>query len=63
MKKSLIKALTKRVYGIFTSLGNEPFGEKYRFRVTKKMRVHYRVEEDGKLVFEEFGPHSLGGID
>jgi len=62
-RRSLIEALTKRVYGILdASLGDEPFGEVRRFRVTDFWRVHYREEHD-RLVLEEFGPHSMGGVD
>lgn len=63
LRHRFIKALTKRVYGILDySLRDEPFKEIRRFRVTDFWRVHYR-EEDGRLVLEEFGPHSIGGVD
>lgn len=63
LRRSFIKALTKRVCGILdASLGDEPFGEVRRFRVTDFWRVHYREEHD-RLVLEEFGPHSIGGVD
>ncbi len=63
LRRSLIEALTKRVYGIFdASLGDEPLGEIRRFRVTDYWRVHYHQEDD-QLVLLEFGPHSIGGVD
>jgi len=59
----LIKALTKRVHGILDAgLGDERIGQTGRFRVTLSSRVHYR-EEDGELVFEEFGSHGIGRLD
>lgn len=62
LRRSLIKALTKRVYGILdAALGDEPLGSIRRFRVTDFWRVHYR-EESGQLVLEEFGPHDIGGV-
>lgn len=62
-RRSLIEALTKRMYGILdASLGDEPFGEVRRLRVTDFWRVHYR-EEDDRLVLEEFGSHSMGGVN
>ena len=62
LQRCLVKALAKRVYGILdASLGDEPFGEARRFRVTDFWRVHYREEHD-RLVLEEFGPHSMGGV-
>jgi hypothetical protein len=63
LRRSLIEALAKRVYGILdASLGDESLGEVRRFRVTDFWRVHYH-EEDDRLVLEEFGPHSIGGVD
>ena len=63
LRRSLIAALTKKAYGILdASLGDEAFGEMRRFRVTYFWRVHYREEGD-RLVLEEFGPHSIGGVD
>jgi len=63
LRARFIEALTKRVYGILdASLGEEPLGDFRRFRVTRSWRVHYRVENK-YLVLEEFGPHSIGGVD
>lgn len=63
LRRSLIAALTKRAYGILdASLGDESFRDVRRFRVTDFWRVHYREEGD-RLVLEEFGPHSIGGVD
>jgi hypothetical protein len=63
LRRSLIAALTKRVYGILDAgLRDESFGEIRRFRVTDFWRVHYREEGD-YLVLEEFGQHSIGGVD
>ena len=63
LRRSLITALTKRAYGILdVSLGDESLGEIRRLRVTDFWRVHYREEGD-RLVLEEFGPHSIGGVD
>jgi hypothetical protein len=63
LRRSLVEALTKRVYGILdASLGDEPLGRVRRFRVTRFWRVHYR-EEEGRIILEEFGPHSIGGVD
>jgi hypothetical protein len=63
LRNALIEAITKRVYGIFDeSLGDEPFGDKRRFRVTGFWRVHYHEEHD-EIVLEEFGPHSMGGVN
>ncbi len=63
LRRFLIEALAKRVYGILdASLHDEPLGDVRRFRVTRFWRVHYR-EEDDRLVLEEFGPHSIGGVD
>jgi hypothetical protein len=63
LRRALIQALTKRAYGILdASLGDEPLGEIRRFRVTDFWRVHYRDQGD-RLTLEEFGPHSIGGVD
>ena len=63
LRRSLIEALTKRVYGILdASLHDEPFKDIRRFRVTDFWRVHYH-EENGRLVLQEFGPHSIGRVD
>lgn len=63
LRRSLVEALTKRVHGILdASLGDEAFGEGRRFRVTAFWRVHYR-EEAGRVILEEFGQHSMGGVD
>lgn len=63
LRISLVKALTKRVYGILDrSLNDEPFKDVRRFRVTDFWRVHYRIKED-LIIFEEFGPHGIGGIE
>ena len=63
LRRSLIEALTKRVYGILdASLGDEPLRGKRRFRVTDFWRVHYRLK-DGRLVLEKFGPHDMDLVD
>lgn len=62
LRHSLIRALTKMVYGVHDAgLSVERLGTIRRFRVTAFWRVHCR-EEGGRLVFEEFGPHGIGGI-
>jgi hypothetical protein len=62
LRRSFIEALTKRVYGVLdASLGDEALGKIRRFRVTDFWRVHYRVKA-GRIVLEEFGPHSIGGV-
>lgn len=62
LRRSFIEALTKKVYGVLdTSLGDEPLGKVRRFRVTDFWRVHYR-EKAGRIVLDEFGPHSIGGV-
>lgn len=62
LHRSLIHALTKRVYGMLdASLGDEPFRNMHRFRVTDFWRVHYRKGKN-LIVLEEFGPHSMGGV-
>lgn len=59
LRRALVEALTKRVYGVLDrALGDEPFGGVRRFRVTRSWRVHYR-EEGPTLVLEEFGPHDM----
>jgi hypothetical protein len=63
LRRALVEALTKRVYGILDSgLGDEQFQDKRRFRVTRFWRVHYHWG-DNEIVLEEFGPHSIGGAD
>jgi len=58
-RRRLIEALAKLVYGIHdASLGLEPIGETWRFRVTDFWRVHCRREAD-RFVLEEFGPHDI----
>ena len=60
MRRVLIKAMTKKVYGILDAhLHDEPLGDLRRFRVTLYWRVHYRQSSDS-IVFEEFGPHDIG---
>lgn len=60
LRQRLVEALTKRVYGVLDgSLGDEPFGDMRRFRVTDFWRVHYQ-EEEGRLILREFGPHDIG---
>jgi hypothetical protein len=60
-RDALIRALTKRVYGILDhGLGDEQFQHHRRMRVTAYWRIHYRVDS-GTIVFEEYGPHSMGG--
>lgn len=56
----LVKAIAKKIYGIFDSgLRDEPFESVRRFRVDNFWRVHYREHGD-KIVLEEFGPHDMG---
>jgi hypothetical protein len=63
LQRSLVEALTKKVYGIHdVGLGDERLGDIRRFRVTDFWRVHYRMEDD-RLVLLEFGPHDIGRID
>lgn len=63
LQRSLVEAVTKRVYGILNAgLGDEQIGNIRRFRVTDFWRVHYRIE-DGHIVLLEFGPHDMGGLD
>ena len=60
MRRLLIKAIAKKVYGILDSkLNDEPIGDLRRFRVTLFWRVHYRQCGDN-IVLEEFGPHDIG---
>ena len=60
MRLGLIKAITKKVYGILDgSLHDEPLGSIRRFRVTSFWRVHYRDLGD-KVILEEFGEHDMG---
>ena len=60
MRQLLVKALTKKVYGILDAkLGDEPLGQLRRFRVNYFWRVHYR-ETEGSMVLESFGPHDMG---
>ena len=59
-RRALIKALSKRVYGIHdASLRDESFKRIRRFRVTDFWRVHYR-SVGSSIVLEEFGPHNMG---
>lgn len=61
IRRSLIKALTKKVYGIQdTGLRDERFRSVRRFRVTRDFRVHYALEND-VLVLLDFGHHATGG--
>ena len=60
LRRLLVKAIAKRVYGILDSrLGDEPLGNIRRFRVTDCWRVHYR-QFDNRIVLDEFGPHDIG---
>ena len=60
LRQELIKAITKRVYGIFDKgLGDELFRGMKRFRVTGFWRVHYSDLGDS-LRLEEFGEHDMG---
>ena len=60
VRLSLVKALTKRVYGVLDAgLVDEQFGEIRRLRVTGFWRVHYR-EVGQRLIFEDFGEHDIG---
>lgn len=62
LRRALIQAVTKKVYGILdASLGDESIGKIRRFRVTDFWRIHYYYRED-KLLLDEFGPHDIGGI-
>lgn len=60
MRRLLVKAIAKRIYGILDSkLGDEALGDMRRFRVTGFWRVHYRQFKD-RIVLEEFGAHDMG---
>ena len=60
MRRLLVKAIAKKVYGILDSrLGDEPLGRIRRFRVTSFWRVHYR-QVGGRIVLDEFGEHDMG---
>ena len=60
LRRSLIKAITKRVYGIIdVGLGDKPFGNMRRLRVTRYWRLLYQDIGDC-LILEEFGPHNIG---
>ena len=60
MRRLLVKAIAKRVYGILdSSLGDERLGPIRRFRVTRFWRVHYR-QLTNRIVLEEFGEHDMG---
>lgn len=60
MRPVLIRAVTKKVYGIWdASLGDESVGRIRRFRVTKFWRVHYRDEGD-RIILDQFGEHDMG---
>ena len=60
MRRLLVKAIAKKVYGVLDSkLGDEPFGQVRRFRVTGFWRVHYRQCKSG-IVLERFGEHDMG---
>ena len=60
MRRLLVKAIAKKVYGILDSkLGDEPFGQVRRFRVTNFWRVHYRQCRSG-ILLEQFGEHDMG---
>ncbi len=62
LRRSLIEALTKKVYGIRNAgLGDEQIGNIGRFRVTDFWRVHYQMEGD-QIMLSEFGSHDMGGI-
>ena len=59
MRHLLVKAVTKRVYGIRdAALHDEALGALRRFRVTRFWRVHYRDYGD-RIVLDEFGPHDM----
>ena len=60
MRRLLVKAIAKKVYGIpGPGLRDEPFRSARRFRVNDFWRVHYRECGD-KIVLEEFGRHDMG---
>ncbi len=64
LRRALVKALTKRRYGILdASLGDEAIGSLRRFRVTKYWRVHYEIDIDHeRLVLQQFGGHDMRGV-
>lgn len=63
LRRSLINAITKRVYGIRDyGLRDEPFKGIRRMRVSDYWRIHYRQEGD-RIIFEEFGRHDIGGVE
>ena len=60
MRRLLVKAITKKVYGILDlKLRDEALGQVRRFRVTNFWRVHYSEHSD-RIVLEEFGEHDMG---
>jgi hypothetical protein len=63
LRGAVVKAVTKRAYGILDAgLGDEPFGQLRRMRVTDFWRIHYLLDGD-TIRLAEFGPHSIGGVD
>ena len=59
MRPALIRAITKKVYGIWdASLGDESVGRFRRFRVTSFWRVHYRDKGD-RIILDQFGEHDM----
>lgn len=63
LRRSLVEALTRKVYGIPVGRQRDkPIeGNKWRLWVTYSWRIHYRPEDD-RIVFLKFGPHRIDGI-
>ena len=63
-QRSLVEALTKKVYGVPVGLNDEQIrGRRMRrFRVTRFWRIHYWMAGD-RIVLSEFGPHDMDGVD
>jgi hypothetical protein len=63
MRRNAIRAICKRVHNVIDdALGNETFGSGWRMRVTLKWRIHYEIR-GGRLIFTQFGGHSIGGVN
>jgi hypothetical protein len=61
LREDAIEAIAKRVHGIVDdALGDEAFKGHRRMRVSLSHRIHYRVR-GSRILFQDFGPHSLGG--
>jgi len=62
-RRSLVEALTKKVYGVHVGLNDKQIrgSNMRRFRVTDFWRVHYCMEGE-RIVLLRFGPHRMDGI-